>query len=91
MVMSWLEDFASRHVPGNDWDVYNCRVSGYNLEVKRLECVVVKDSQHELFQMLKYTVQCANVYFRLLHQEGLWLDSATSTLASKACHEMTAS
>ena len=39
--------------------------------------------------MLLYVVKCANVYFRILHYEGLWLDPQTCSVAGQACHEMT--
>ena len=41
--------------------------------------------------MLKYTLGCANRYFRLLHHEGLWLEPATSMLVVEAGDEMCAS
>ena len=50
----------------------------------------VKDSSHVLFEMLKYTVSCANTYFRLLHYGGMHLDASTSLQAATACEEMTA-
>ena len=50
----------------------------------------VKDSSHVLFEMLKYTVSCANTYFRLLHHGGMHLDASTSLQAATACEEMTA-
>ncbi|CAE7039046.1 unnamed protein product, partial [Symbiodinium sp. KB8] len=49
-----------------------------------------KDSSSVLFVMLKYTVSCANTYFRILHHGGLWLDASTSLQAATACEEMTA-
>ena len=56
-----------------------------------LDLPCAQDSPNHLFEMLKYTVQCANTYFRILHDAGLWLDPSTSLLAGRACHEMTVS
>ena len=47
-----------------------------------------EDSDDELFVMLKYTVQCANIYFRLLHHSGLWLSPRISLRAARACDEL---
>lgn len=50
-----------------------------------------EDCSAELFLMLRYTVACANNYFRMLHHEGLWMEPSTNLAVAKAGHEMCAS
>ena len=38
--------------------------------------------------MLKYTVACANRYFRVLHAEGLWLEANRNIQVARAGDEM---
>lgn len=60
-------------------------------DLQVLRTFVAKDCSAELFQMLKYTVACANRYFRILHGEGLWLEAPVNLLVAKAGDEMCAS
>ena len=52
---------------------------------------VAEDCSAELFVMLKYTVACANKYFRVLHHEGLWMEATTNIMVAEAGDEMCAS